>query len=200
MYSSQIARALSSDPYVSLSFLGVFPSDKLPESIDSFPASLVANTDPSNERGEHWVAYYFDRNGSADYFDSYGLPPCNVNLFAFLVNNGVLYECNDVQLQAFDSSVCGQYCIAFLANRARGHSMQEVVKSYQGDEPGDFDSAVANCVNKAFNIKQNSVIQHGGGGKGQQCCCSKLDCRVSRKLVHCFHNNNNLPNGHQRHQ
>src|SRR5215510_9738140 len=145
MYSSQIDRALRSDPYVSPHFIGVFPSDQLPNRIRSFPCSLVANTDPSSKKGEHWVCFYFDPKGSAEYFDSYGFPPMNMELFNFLVKNGCgiksqnrnPIKCNNIQLQNFNSNACGHYCIAYLASRARGISMREVINSFKGRVIGE---------------------------------------------------------------
>src|SRR5882757_8853239 len=113
MYSSQIANTLLSDPYMAPYFSGVFPSDKLPSKV-SYPSMFVANTDPAHKKGQHWVACVFDRQGNAEYFDSYGKAPWNVDLFKFVVGNGSSYTLNETELQGVLSDVCGQYCIAFL--------------------------------------------------------------------------------------
>lgn len=173
MFSSQIASALKSDPYVSDCFLGVFPSDRLP-SKTRFPAAVVANTDPASKKGKHWVCYYFDNDGNADYFDSYGLFPPNEHLQNFLVNSTCrTYKCNNVQLQGFDSKVCGQYCIAFLAKRARGQSMSDIVEFFEGSHPGQKDQSMAKLVNTAYEIEQ---LQSGNGCR-DQCCCCALTCK-----------------------
>ena len=59
MDTSQIACALKSDPIARKRFCSVFPSDLLPKVIDTFPCGFVANTDPGNELGMHWVVFYF---------------------------------------------------------------------------------------------------------------------------------------------
>ena len=188
MFSSQIATALRSDPYVSQYFDGVFPCDKLPQTIQ-YPCAVVANTDPSNEQGEHWVAFHFDNEGNGEYFDSYGRPPENNSLFAFLVNNSVTCKCNSVPVQGLNSEVCGQYCISFLAQRARGVSMDNVVKTFRGKYQGEHDTSVARLVNRVYNIAKSS-IQKGGKQQQQQqqqhqCCCSKLSSKSHRKLLSC---------------
>jgi len=188
MYSSQISNALKKDPYASKYFVGVFPSDALPKRI-KYPSAVVANTDPSDEKGEHWVCYFFDKNKNAEYFDSYGLPPIKHDLFNFLVekgcikNHGKKIKCNEVQLQAFNSDVCGQYCIAFIARKARGESMDNIVKSYEGKKPGDADYKMAQIVNNKYNI---SVIpkQHGRG-TNDQCCCSMIHSKLNNNITHC---------------
>src|SRR5438445_6914931 len=141
MYSSQISRALASDPYVSKCFEGVFPCDKLPKNV-RYPSVVVANTDPESEKGEHWVCYFFDSKGNAEYFDSYGLPPSNCDLFDFFKQNGIAHEYNHDQLQGFNSDACGHYGIAFLTCRARGESLKEIVTRFKGKEPGQNDSKI----------------------------------------------------------
>ena len=59
MNTSQIKYALEQDPLTRKIFRGVFPSDKLPQTIEKYPCGSVANTDPSNKPGTHWVAFYF---------------------------------------------------------------------------------------------------------------------------------------------
>jgi hypothetical protein len=175
MFASQITKALLGDEHASKYFAGVFPSDQLPIQVPSYPCAIVANTDPADKKGEHWVAYHFDIEGHGEYFDSYGKPPSNWGLFGFLVNNGRPLTCNDVQLQGYDSDVCGQYCIAYLAKRARDESMYDIVRCYRGSRPGLNDSEMAHVVNKEFNIKP---MQHGSGSsnKHDQCCCAKIQC------------------------
>ena len=48
-----------SDPCIASTFLGVFPSNRLPRRIPTYPSSLIANTDPSSQPGEHWITMYF---------------------------------------------------------------------------------------------------------------------------------------------
>ena len=72
MYRLQLQSVLQSDPFTSSIYQGIYPIDKLPKSIQHFPAAIIANTDESNESGEHWVAFYFTSKHTAEFFDSYG--------------------------------------------------------------------------------------------------------------------------------
>jgi hypothetical protein len=191
MYSSQIHRALMSDPHASQTFTGVFPSDLLPSNIE-YPCSLVANIDPAAKPGSHWVAIVFDESGNAEYFDSYGFAPFVKSLFDYITSQLLLNrssdiaDVNDVQVQGVDSSACGHYCIAYIARRARGEPRTSIVKSFRGTKPGERDDDVINIVNKQFHITPR--IQKGGGVGGifsnsgneccivEQCCCSRLEC------------------------
>jgi hypothetical protein len=188
MFSSQINRALRADPNVSEYFLGVFSLDKLPSEID-YPCAMVVNTDPSHEKGEHWVAFHFDENRYGEYFDSYGKWPDDPILSKFLAKNGRIWCGHSVQLQGFNTTVCGQYCIEFLTRKCAGETMADIVERYSGEIPGQLDDYIGQRVNKKFNIN----MQSGGGGDsdseycgdehyGEQCCCAERHCRRYR---HC---------------
>jgi hypothetical protein len=178
MFASQLSRAFTSDPYASDCFEGVFPCDRLPVRV-KYPSILVANTDPEAEKGEHWVAFCFDPQGNAEYFDSFGLPPSNCDLHDFYDRNGVTHNYNKTQLQGIESDACGHYCIAFLTNRVRGEPMQEIVDRYKGSKPGVNDQAIKVAVNNEYNIKNNDNNQQGSGYYffNNQCCCCKKSWR-----------------------
>ena len=118
MNTYEIQKTVSRDKCLNKCFLGVFPSDKLP-TIYTKPACFIANTDPSNEPGQHWVAMFFDRY--VEYFDSYGLEPPEP--FA-RYNPEIL---NTYCLQNIGSVVCGEYCIYYLHKRMRGAPLQTIV-------------------------------------------------------------------------
>jgi hypothetical protein len=75
MNTNQIAYALEQDSITSKRFCGVFPSDRLPETIERYPCGFIANTDPSSQPGIHWVAFYFPTEHKGEFFDSYGEAP-----------------------------------------------------------------------------------------------------------------------------
>ena len=123
MLSTQINKLLKS----TASFLGTFPRDKLP-AIKKTPATLIINTDPSTEPGEHWVAVRFDK--SAEYFDSYGLPPYYKEIAEFLERNSPdgKVVINHVTLQTPGLSVtCGHYCCLFVIFRSRGLEFEDML-------------------------------------------------------------------------
>jgi len=195
MNTSQIQKALAGDQVTGPDFAGVFACDQLQgKKITKFPCCLVANTDPQSERGSHWVCYYFDKNGNAEYFDSYGVKPLNCDLMKFFSKNGQNHDYNSQQMQGDNSTVCGQYCIAFLTNRARGVSMKQFVQRFKGRHlPGELDTVVGNLVNTVFDIpdknnftKITSFQNRQTGGttsriKQSQCCCSRSDKKKMKK-------------------
>jgi hypothetical protein len=102
-------------------FIGVFPRDLLPkEKITKRPIALIVNTDPSYLPGQHWIALFINTDNVAEYFDSYGLPPLNKEIFQFLNKLNVeklVYQTK--QLQGLRSSTCGHYCVTFIKLRCQ---------------------------------------------------------------------------------
>ena len=106
-------------------FKGVFPASQLPivggygSSDLKYPFCFVANTDIAEKSGQHWVAFYFDKNGKARYFDSFGRKPYYKDWLHYLTGNSKegLWDYNRAEIQALDSVTCGQYCIYYLLKR-----------------------------------------------------------------------------------
>ena len=123
MFSTQINKLLENVP----SFIGTYPRDKLPP-IRTLPASLIVNTDPSDKPGEHWVAIHFEE--TAEYFDSYGLPPYHKEICEYLERNspdGNIIM-NHVTLQTPGFSItCGHYCCLFVIFNQRGLDFEEMI-------------------------------------------------------------------------
>ena len=153
MNGQQLENCLKSDRYTSPYFKGVFPSDLLvKQKIDSFPCGLIANTDPSNKPGEHWVAFYFDSDGKGEYFDSYGAKPKSKRFKSFLNKNSKgKYIWNSVPLQSPFSSTCGQFCLFFMTFRARNLSMQEISGFFSKDKALN-DVEVNEFISTYFDI------------------------------------------------
>jgi len=102
------------------SFLGVFPSDHLPQSV-SQSGTVIINADPQTEKVSHWLAVLFrPKSASSYYFDSYGFVPLVPDIQAFIRRNSTVSNYNKKQLQGLTSNVCGKYCGLFaLYTRTR---------------------------------------------------------------------------------
>ncbi|KAL3116544.1 hypothetical protein niasHT_009952 [Heterodera trifolii] len=70
-----INRILAGNTKTREHYLGCFPCDKLPNKINKYPSALVANNDPSNKEGTHWIAMFIVDDKTVYYFDSFGLIP-----------------------------------------------------------------------------------------------------------------------------
>ena len=138
MWSSDIRKICERDPDIKETFKDVLSKDQVEhfnqnptnwlnnfyDSVD-FPLSFVLNTGTIKDGGLHWQAVYFDVERNIYFFDSYGHKP--MNQFLAFFENIVNYQkpkrfhydrkkiheiCREIQ--AFDTKVCGEYCIYFL--------------------------------------------------------------------------------------
>ena len=110
------------------SFLGVFPSDLLPQHSISRSGTLIVNTDPHTENGSHWLAIHFQsRSHSSYYFDSYELPPFIPSIQSFIRSNCSVWDYNSIQLQGPTRTVCGKYCCLFPLYMNRGYTPKQFV-------------------------------------------------------------------------
>lgn len=160
------------------SYIGVFPSNKLPKRIKK-PAFIVANTHPASMPGEHWVAFYFPNNGRAEYFDSFGYQPINTNFSKFLNRNSRKYVINSERLQGNFSSTCGLYCCMFLYHRHSGKSLKSFCNQFSDS---DYEFNDENII-KMF---KNKLSQFGGLKiMNYNRKCRKIRGRDGSCIQHC---------------
>ena len=111
-------------------YRGTFSCDTLPHGVTGL---MIANTDPQDKPGEHWIAIYLSPDGKhGEYFDSFGRRPPPI-FETFLNDNCLIWTCNSRQLQSVVSNMCGYYCIYFCLLRSRGIDMQKIVNSFTTD-------------------------------------------------------------------
>lgn len=115
-------------------FIGVFPCDRLPI-VTRFPATLIVNTDPADEPGEHWIAMHLRTGHQYDFFDPFGFPPLvrELQVFAHRYGKGG-QRYNSLTLQDVNTTLCGDYCICFVQCVANGIDMPHFVARFQGVE------------------------------------------------------------------
>ena len=87
-------------------FGGVYSKDQLPELIkDKF--YIINLQDQDDGGGTHWTVFYYNYPSTSIYFDSYGfIAPQDVQ------NKITPYIFNDAEIQDFNSSACGYFCIS----------------------------------------------------------------------------------------
>ena len=125
-------------------FDGVFSVDTLPDR----PRLLVANTDPSNEPGRHWVCIRIE-DGRGEFFDSFGRRP-NALFERYLNRHCWLWTYNDRQIQSVTSKFCGHYCVCYCLLRSSGIDMCKIVNSFTSDT-GFNDALVHALVCRRFS-------------------------------------------------
>ena len=90
-------------------FNGVFNRDNLPNNIKN--GAYVINLDEYHDIGTHWVALYVN-NKTIIYFDSFGVEPIPKEIIKFIARKKII--ANIYRIQAYDSIMCGYFCIGFI--------------------------------------------------------------------------------------
>ena len=102
---------------------GVFPSDKLPV-INEYPSALIANTDPHNQPGTHWIAMYFVTPDESEFF-----PPETYDMDEYVLQESTYFK--DKPLKRLMSDVCGDYCLLYLLHQARNVDLNTIQAKFK---------------------------------------------------------------------
>ena len=90
-------------------FNGVYSRDNLPKTIKK--GAYVINLDEYTDTQTHWIALYV-KNSRVIYFDSFGAEHIPTEIKKFIGNKDI--KANIFRLQAYDSIMCGYFCIEFI--------------------------------------------------------------------------------------
>ena len=90
-------------------FNGVYSRDTLPDKIKD-GANLVS-LDEYSDTGTHWIALYVN-NKTVTYFDSFGIEHISKEVKKCVNNKNII--ANIFRIQAYDSVICGYFCIGFI--------------------------------------------------------------------------------------
>ena len=158
MNTSQLHRAMMSEPLCRDNFIGVFASDKLPKTVKTYPACMIANVDDSKQPGSHWVAFFFDQEGQGQFFDSYGHSPQHYTTkFNDLLNkNSNSWTFNRKKVQSDFTTVCGQYCLYYVLFRCKGGRLTEMLDLF-GEDTYLNDITVNEFVKERFMLNTRVV-------------------------------------------
>ena len=107
-------------------FNGVYSRNNLPNKIKK--GAYVINLDEYENTGTHWVSFFVKTN-EAIYFDSFGIEhiPKEINKF---INSDTTkssslkrIKSNIFRIQAYDSIMCGYFCIEFINYMLKGKTL-----------------------------------------------------------------------------
>ena len=115
-------------------FKGVYSRDNLPHKIKD--GAYVINLDEYSNIGTHWIALY-GKNNDITYFDSFGVEHIPKEIIKFInrpsQNKNIMT--NIFRIQAYDSIMCGYFCIGFIDFMFKGKSLTEFTNLFS---PYDF--------------------------------------------------------------
>ena len=110
-------------------FNGVYSRDNLSKIKDG---AYIINLDEYSDIGTHWVALWVTNN-NATYFNSFGVEHIPKEIIKFIENRNI--KTNIFRIQAYDSIMCGCFCIAFIDFMLKGKSLTEYTNLFS---PNDF--------------------------------------------------------------
>jgi hypothetical protein len=106
-------------------FGGVYSKDLLPKDLIRDKFYIVNLQDHDEGSGTHWTVFYYNKPLTSTYFDSYGfIAPLDVQ------DRIKPYIYNDAEIQDFNSSACGYFCIAFIKFLHNKDNKQEAYKTF----------------------------------------------------------------------
>ena len=77
--------------------------------------------------GTHWVALWVNNN-NVTYFDSFGVEHIPKEIIKFIENRNI--RTNIFRMQAYDSIMCGYFCIAFIDFMFKGKGLTEYINIF----------------------------------------------------------------------
>ena len=111
-------------------FNGVYSRYNLPNKIKD--EAYVINLDEYSDNGTHWVALWVNNN-NVTYFDSFGVEYIPKEIMKFIENRNI--KTNIFRIQAYDSIMCGYFCIRFFDFMFEGKTLTEYTNLFS---PNDF--------------------------------------------------------------
>ena len=120
-------------------FIGVYSRDTLPGKIKD--GSYVINLDEYCDIGTHWIALYVN-NKTVTYFDSFGIEHISKELKTFVNNKNIIEKI--FRIQAYDSVMCGYFCIGFIDYMFMGRSLTDYTNLFSPNNFKKNDNIILN--------------------------------------------------------
>ena len=100
-------------------FNGGYFRDNLPKIKDE---AYVIDLDEYSDIETHWISLYVLKN-NITYFDSFGVEHIPKEIKAFIDNKNI--KTNIFRIQAYDSIMCGCFCIGFIDFKLTGKTLTD---------------------------------------------------------------------------
>ena len=94
--------------------------------------AYVINLDEYTDIGTHGVSSYL-KNNEVTYFDSFGVEYIPKEINKFIGNKD--FKTNIVRIQAYNSIMCGYFCILFIEFMLKGKTLNDFTNLFS---PNDF--------------------------------------------------------------
>jgi len=163
----ELEQCLSTHSKTKNHFRGVHARDELCTKIPAAGDLFIVNTDLRSESGTHWLLCYFTNDGSALYFDSYGVQPFYPEIEEFLRCKKDTYMYNKQRLQADTSNVCGHYVAYVGSQLCAGRDLPSIRKPFSSNNYVDNDKLVVALFRCEFGFPR---VLYKSTRKTPMCC------------------------------
>ena len=128
-------------------FNGVYSRDNLPKITKK--GAHVINLDEYENAGTHWIALFVKTN-EVIYFDSFGIEhiPKEINTLigttkaSSLERNNKKIKANIFRIQAYDSIMCGYFCIEFINCILKGKTLLDYTNLFSPNDLKNNDRVI----------------------------------------------------------
>ena len=122
-------------------FNGVFSRDNLRNNNNNNikNGAYVINLDEYRDIGTHWVALYVN-NKAIIYFDSFGVEHIPKEIMKFINRKNIIT--NIYRIQAYDSIMCGYFCIGFINFMFNGNSLTDYASLFSPNDLKKNDNII----------------------------------------------------------
>ena len=120
-------------------FNGVYSKDNLPDKTNE--GASVVNLDEYSDIGTHWIALYVN-NKTVTYFHSFGVEHIPKEIKKFINNKNIIT--NIFRIQAYDSVMCGYFCIGFIDFVLNGKSLTDYTNLFSPNNFKKNDDIILN--------------------------------------------------------
>ena len=120
-------------------FNGVYSRDNLTKIKDG---AYIINLDEYSDIGTHWVALHVNNN-DVTYFDSFGVEHIPKENKKF-IEQSLSITTNIFRMQAFDSIMCGYFCIGFIDFMLAGKTLTEYTNLFSPNNFKKNDDIILN--------------------------------------------------------
>ena len=124
-------------------FNGVYSRDNLPKRnfVEIKDGAYVIYPDEYSDIETHQVAFYV-HNNNVTYFDSFGVEYIPKEIKTFINNKNI--KTNIFRIQAYDSIMCGYFCIGFIDFMLAGKTLTEYTNLFSPNNFKKNDDIILN--------------------------------------------------------
>ena len=119
-------------------FNGVYSRDNLPRIKDG---AYIINLDEYSDIWTHWAALWVN-DDNVTYFDSFGVEHIPKEIKAFVNNKNI--KTNIFRIEAYDSIMCGYFCIRFIDFMLKGKTLTQYTNLFTPNNFKKNDDIILN--------------------------------------------------------